>query len=45
MKLTFDFNSQFTGEIRLAPGTYTAEFSAKQLSTPNAGKATVQFQV
>jgi len=46
VKLTFDFNSQFTGEIRLAPGTYTAEFSAKQFSDiENTGKATVQFQV
>jgi hypothetical protein len=45
VKLTFDFNSQFLGEIQLPRGNYTAEFSAKQLSIENAGKATVQFQV
>jgi len=45
VKLTFDFNSQFLGEIRLSPGNYTAEISAKQLSIQNTGKATVQFQV
>jgi hypothetical protein len=45
VKLTFDFNSQFVGELRLPPGNYTADISAKQLSIENAGKATVQFQV
>jgi hypothetical protein len=45
VKLTFDFNSQFLGELQLPRGNYTAEISAKQLSTPNTGKATVQFQV
>jgi hypothetical protein len=46
VKLTFDFNSQFLGEIQLPRGNYTAEISAKQLSIlGNTGKATVQFQV
>jgi hypothetical protein len=45
VKLTFDFNSQFLGEIQLSRGNYTAEISAKQLSIVNTGKATVQFQV
>jgi hypothetical protein len=46
VKLTFDFNSQFLGEMQLPQGSYTAEFSAKQFSVlANTGKATVQFQV
>jgi hypothetical protein len=42
---SFNFNSQYVGEIQLPVGNYTAEISARQISTGNAGKATVQFQV
>jgi hypothetical protein len=45
VKLAFDFNSQFLGEIHLPRGNYIAEISAKQLSIENTGKATVQFKV
>jgi hypothetical protein len=43
--LSFNFNSQFVGETQLGAGNYTAEISARQISTGNTGKATVQFQV
>jgi hypothetical protein len=45
IKPTFDFNSQFLGEIKLPPGNYTAEIRAQQFSIENTGKAIMQFQV
>jgi hypothetical protein len=46
INLSFVFNSQFAGETQVTGGgSYTAEISAKQISTGNAGKATVNFQV
>lgn len=45
VSLKFDFNSQFVGQTQLGAGNYTAEITARQISTGNAGKATVQFQV
>jgi hypothetical protein len=45
VSLSFNFNSQYVGQTQLGAGNYTAEISARQISTGNAGKATVQFQV
>jgi hypothetical protein len=45
VSLSFNFNSQYVGEIQLTAGNYTAEISARQISTGNAGKATTQFEV
>lgn len=45
VSLNFNFNSQYVGETQLPAGNYTAEISARQISTGNAGKATIQFQV
>jgi len=45
VNLKFNFNSQYVGETQLPAGNYTAEISARQISTGNAGKATIQFQV
>jgi hypothetical protein len=43
--LSFNFNSQFVGQTQLGAGSYTAEISARQISTGNSGKANMQFQV
>jgi hypothetical protein len=44
--LTFQFNSQFNGELAgLGSGEYVAEIIATQHSTGNHGKACVKFHV
>jgi hypothetical protein len=45
VSLSFNFNSQYVGQTQLGGGNYTAEISARQISTGNAGMATAQFQV
>jgi hypothetical protein len=45
VSLKFDFNSQFVGQTQLGSGNYAAEITARQISTGNAGKATVQFRI
>jgi hypothetical protein len=46
VELSFVFNSQFAGLTEVAgAGSYTAEISATQISTGNAGRARVEFRV
>jgi hypothetical protein len=45
VSLSFNFNSQYVGQMQLGGGSYTAEIIARQISTGNMGKATAQFQV